>query len=337
MFVAVITAALALTGMSVGVAGYAASHAHIKRSSHSQRSAVTPKPHPRLYVEAGDAKYVVYSAVDTNRANSLVLYYLTRHGKPHRVTTVSANAYAFSLAGSILVYEDSNPSNPNANATFRWRDLLTGAHGSTHGGFTATPSGWINTTNAQGRTLESVTVSGKVTILGAPFPRGAQYNTIYANGEVVAYNPTDGSGNGAAKWVSLAHPGVFHTLISEGKAHSTAVCPNATGNRIVCAVYRGLKPSLRLYSLHGKLIVKTTHCAKGVPAVLNNLIAWVPSADHCPVGLRFVNAEGAVKTAPKPLVSGDVISALGGVVAPASGDQRLIFYSSETKRRTLVS
>ena len=336
--VVVTTCALAIAAASSMMGG----RASVAVPNVRDVAAAGQRSHYILVPRAGSPRYLVYTArsVDASGAKSSVteLYYRTRRGKPHEIAAVTALSGGYSMAGSILVYNDvSDPNDPDAPLVNYWRDLATGASGTLpQGGYRAAPTGWISFDGEHVVTLTLHKIDGTTTNLGSPYPGGAGYDVIARGTRVVVSALNEGS-VGSAKWMDMSNPGVFHTFVSKNHhGPGMARCSSMTTSRVACSVTANNVQSMRLYTTSGKLTVNVTRDYPiGTPQVLDNSIAWIAQAGHRH-NLRIATPDGTIRFTDRKFDPPFMATALGGVVVATKSRRHLVLFTSPTRSRTFA-
>jgi hypothetical protein len=316
------TAAALLIGSSSLALGAGVSHA--LASSAPVSTATVPTSTTYGYESyAGSAKYLAYGrfAVETNGrlAPTGELFVRTIHGKPRKIAAISRAHGAVSVAGSMLVHEESDLT--GSATTVTWTNLATGAHGTfeSQNGVYAAPTGWITITYSaatpQVGTVYLHAAAGGTTKLGTPRPHGGGFGLSVGPSTVVADSPYEDLGNGRAEYVSLNHPGKFHPLIPVSEQTVSARCDSITSKFIACYT-TGSKQTAAIYTVTGKLIASTTRHCPVVPAVDGSSMAWVVQAgSSCPSHqLVIVSPHAQAKVVPGTFGVGTPTAAFGRIV-----------------------
>lgn len=143
----------------------------------------------------------------------------------------------------------------------RWRDLRTGAHGTTeipasddYAG--AAPGGWLAVRGAGtegGAHVVRYATSGTVTDLGAPIA-GSSLFTVSSGPSgvlVAARNEVDAASTGLIRYMPYATPGRWRTVYAAG-AGNDATCGRPSTSAVVCDVdAHGKRSGEVLFSLAG--------------------------------------------------------------------------------------
>jgi hypothetical protein len=325
--VAVLTVLLAAVSLSSAAAGT------IPRGSARH----APTSSDDLIAVAGTPHYLAFERVGRTQLRLMVM---SRHGTPRTVLMKTRfGAQDFSLVGSMLVYHVYPETGP---VVAHWLDLTTGKSGqTTEQVVSAAPHGWIvckrvEVGGAKQDVLYYDRMSGKVTRLGIAEKANYPFQTSVDSKYVVISQFTD-EGTGAARFVSFARPGRFHTLVKSNPGDFPTACSTVLDNYAACFLSRHVDV-MRLYDIHSGRVVASnaSRCAGGYPAILSQTVAWI-SQVGCPHQLRLAGpgtrfAMTATRFAEQP-----PISAFGGVVVATSSKHKLVIFTSATNRETLVS
>lgn len=212
--------------------------------------------HPRLIAVAASSGYLVYRQKTATAAGLLstkhsTLYWVGRSGGRHLLKDFDPELFP-TLQGSTLAQsaqpnaKDDPDHDPTLPEHVRWRDLRTGAHGTTRIPATddysgAAPGGWIAVrSSGSGAAARVVRYStgGGVVDLGAPFAGSSPFTvTPGPKGVLVAARNDDAaSSTGLIRYMPYATPGRWRTLYAAGAGHEST-CGRPTDSAVVCDVH----------------------------------------------------------------------------------------------------
>jgi hypothetical protein len=212
--------------------------------------------HPRVLAVSASDGYLVYrqktaSVAGLYLTKKSTLYWVGRSGGRHLLSefdpelfpTVQGSTVTQSARPNSIFDPDHDPALPEH---VRWRDLRTGAHGTTelpasddYAG--AVPGGWVAKRGvgaAAGAHLVRWSTGGAVTDLGAPIPGSSLFSVSSGPKGVLvsAQNDVDADGTGLIRYMPYATPGRWRTVYAAGAGHA-ATCGRPTSSAVVCDVH----------------------------------------------------------------------------------------------------
>jgi hypothetical protein len=299
----------------------------------------------RVIAVAGSSKYLVYTKFPINpvtgrRESMGEVEVMTRSGVSRALGQITSHTAGWSLSGSTLF--DVTLSRPQSvvhlwNVRTGHQTAVTAL--SDASGIAAAPHGYLVKETATGgshaQPLGLATADGSLTQLGDPYPHGASYQVTVGPTSYVTWVDQVGT-TAAIKTATFTSPHTIHTLVPRGDHAS--LCGPPTTRYVACwfSPNGNGAPNLRLYSLGGTLIARTSIAVNrnAAPAVLTRTALWIGGSVHY---LYQLGPNGHVTKSKRTYSNVPPIQALHEVVVSTHPRTALIGLTGATaKPRTLV-